>query len=493
MIPDDLLQNIKELVASDLGLDFMSSRDYDIEKGLISLGREHGIKGSDRSLLVKWLETVDWNQETLDSLARYLTVGETFFFREKPHLEVFREVIIPDLLKRSTMSGKPALIWSAGCCTGEEPYTLAMILREVVPEKLLRHFTIIGTDINHEFLHSAQRGSYRVWSFRETREEIRQQFFLKTGDTWIIRDEVKAMVTFRYFNLAGTNDLALPSGPVVADVIFCRNVLMYFTHAQFLKVTGRFFRALNEGGFLVPGIVEVNDAEFSVFEPVSYKNCTLYRKSGNRTLVRPRTALSIPVATPSQTNPPPGLKNVKETPGRPRKINQGQIRPAEMRDTAADPSMIFNTADYRKCIEICSSLLQKDPGNILLLSLMVRSYANTGKLDEASRWASVMLDKPGADAGHYYLAATVHTEMDNHTDASSLLKKALYLDPRHLPSHFLMGRVAVKLGKPDLSKRHFINALDLLDQYQEEEPVPQADGLNAGRMREMIRKSIAML
>lgn len=492
-MPDNLLQKIKELVASDLGLDFLSSRDYDIEKGLISFGHEHGIKGGDRTLLVKWLETIDWNREKLDHLARYLTVGETFFFREKPHLDVFREVLIPELVKKSIRSGKPAIIWSAGCCTGEEPYTLAMILRQVLPEQLLCHFSIIGTDINHEFLHSAQRGRYRVWSFRETPEEIRRQFFVQSGDTWAIRDEVKSMVTFRYFNLAGASDPTFPSGDTMADLIFCRNVLMYFTHTQFIKISNRFYRALNEGGYLVPGIVEVNDAEFSEFESVSYKNCTLYRKSGEQALLRSRNYFSHSVTTPFKVNQLPTEKKVKEPPIRPRKTGQGKIRKVETEGTAHDPAVIFGSGDYHNCIEICSGMLQQDPGNIFLLSLMVRSYANTGRLEEASRWASLMLNNPGAEAGHYYLAATVFAEMDNQTGAAALLKKALYLDPGHLPSHFLMGNVAGKLGKPDLSKRHFTNALDLLDLYREDEPVPQAEGLNAGRMREMIRKSIAML
>lgn len=493
MVPDELLKKIKEMVALNLGLDFFSSRDYDIEKGLIGLGREHGVKAGDQVALVNWLESTEWTREKLDNLARYLTVGETFFFREKPHLEVFREVMIPELLNLSHRTGMPVTIWSAGCCTGEEPYTLAMILREVLHEQQLRHFAIVGSDINHQFLHAAQQGNYRIWSFRETPDETRQRFFVKTGDTWSIRDEVKKMVTFRYFNLVGAYNMTFPSGGEMADVIFCRNVLMYFTHEQFLKVTGRFFRTLNLDGFLIPGTVEVNDAEFSEFEPVSFSNCTVYRKSRKKPMNRSHKAIPSSEAPPAPLIRSPRTKAVKKTAVPSRSIRPVQVRIAEPGAQTHDPSKIFDSADYRKCIEICEEMLRRDAGNIFLLSWIVRSYANLGNLAEAGRWATIMLETPGAEAGHFYLAATVNAEMDDHSGAASLLKKGLYLDPRHLPSHFLLGRVAGKLGRADLSKRHYINALDLLEPYREEEPVPQVEGLNAGRMRELIKKSIALL
>lgn len=179
-------------------------------------------------------------------LLHYLAIGETYFFRDSDLL--FREVL-PKLIERRRAQGSYTLrIWSAGCATGEEPYSVAMLLRYLLPDLDRWNIKILGTDINEQALIQARRGRYSTWSIRGAIPSCGTAYLLRRDDSWQLSNVILQMVDFRYGNLVEPQ-LSIAN----ADLILCRNVLLYMAHDQRRAIMARLKRALAEGGELLVG------------------------------------------------------------------------------------------------------------------------------------------------------------------------------------------------------------------------------------------------
>ena len=169
------------------------------------------------------------SRNQIEILASYLTIGETYFFREKQTFEILEERILADLIKTRRQNERRLRIWSAGCCTGEEPYSIAMLLSKMLPDLKDWNISILATDINPRFLHKASEGVYSKWSFRDCPQGVKERYFRKAKEDRLeILPDIKKMVTFSYLNLVEDSYPSLSNCTNAMDVIFCRNVLMYF-------------------------------------------------------------------------------------------------------------------------------------------------------------------------------------------------------------------------------------------------------------------------
>ncbi|HEX7896837.1 MAG TPA: CheR family methyltransferase, partial [Planctomycetota bacterium] len=175
--------------------------------------------------------------EELRELARLLTVPETFFFRGADQLRALQEHVLPERI-RARAGTRELRLLSAGCAMGEEPYTLAMLLRDGFPELRDWKLSVQGMDLNPHLLKIAARARYSAWSLRETSPERRERCFRREGNEFVPLDPYRSLVTFRDVNLSKPAPDALPFGAF--DVVFCRNVIMYFTPEVMKDVVERF-------------------------------------------------------------------------------------------------------------------------------------------------------------------------------------------------------------------------------------------------------------
>jgi chemotaxis protein methyltransferase CheR len=489
MIPPDLLQQTKTLIADQLGWEFGTTRAKDFERGLQSMARELGIKDSPESIS-EWLRSIKWSARELDILTKYLTVGETYFFRENPQFELFSQQIIPELVAERSGNDQTLKIWSAGCCTGEEAYSLATLLYQILPDLHHWNIMILGTDINRAYLEKARKGIYSSWSFRVTPPAFQQQFFRKNGSYWEVVPEIKRMVSFTLLNLAENSYPSAISHICNMDVIFCRNVLMYFTPEQTRAVTHRFYETLNPKGWLVPSAVELNDAQFHDFSTVHSHNSIVYRKIPKHHHQRNTEPVSLPIQNAKISGSL--LIPRKKVSGVPdfRHVPAPKPHPnPEKKNTGKTAAESFHSGEYHHCIESALKLLESGHLHADNIALIVKSYANLGNLQEAHKWGVKLLSLSGTDASHYYLVATILLELNDAPLAEEMLKRALYINPHHILSQYLMGTIAVKLGKKQSGKKHFKNVLELLEPFQDFDIVPDADGLTAGRFRQMVQYS----
>lgn len=214
------------------------------------------------------------DQELMD-IMDILTTNETYFFREAYQLKAFTDEIIPELLKVKSARGERSLrIWSAGCSTGEEPYTIAMLLLGI-KELQDWEIEIIGTDISQRVLQLARRGIYGKSSFRVTDDYYLKRFFHEQDDGFRINDEVRGLVNISHLNLFDTDRMVMLGK---MDLIFCRNVIIYFDIAAKKRVAESFHASLHDGGFLLLGHSESLMNITTMFTLRHFKNDMIYQK-----------------------------------------------------------------------------------------------------------------------------------------------------------------------------------------------------------------------
>ena len=247
-LADEVYQQARALIARRLGLHFPQGRRANLERGLLTACHAASVPRLETYLA--WLTTLPTASQEWRRLAGSLTVGETYFFRDRASLAALEQHVLPSLIAAQRARDLLQLrIWSAGCATGEEPYSLAILLDRLLPDRSQWHVTILATDINPEALEAAQRGLYRAWSLRETPLWLRERYFCRrSAATFEVDPQIRQMVTFVRCNLADDDDLAAVAHTSAVDVILCRNVLMYFTPEVQRAVVAQLLRALVPGG-----------------------------------------------------------------------------------------------------------------------------------------------------------------------------------------------------------------------------------------------------
>jgi chemotaxis protein methyltransferase CheR len=232
-----------------LGLHFEQNKTYflqkRVEKRMDILGFE------DPGEYVFLLCYADREGKEMQALANLITTNETYMFREYEQLEAFANHCLPEVLSAKQSRGEQRLrIWSAGCSSGEEPYTLAMILQEIFPQAQYWRCEIVASDIDQNVLAHARRATYSWRSVREVPPEYLDRHFIREGESYTVRPNTAALVTLQHLNL---NDRMAMRAMRDFDFIFCRNVLIYFDDRSRKAAVDHFYNALNHGGYLFLG------------------------------------------------------------------------------------------------------------------------------------------------------------------------------------------------------------------------------------------------
>lgn len=249
-LPEDVFRLLRDLISEYCGIYFDDGSQFILER---RLNRRLSVNGLDN--FRDYFRLLLYNRrkdEELSEIIDVLTVNETYFFREQNQLDAFMNEVCPEV-KALNSETRKIRIWSAGCASGEEPYTLAMLMLEGRDQFEGWDIEIVGSDINQRVLHTARKGVYRKNSFRTTDQYYINKYFVQEDGNWRINDEVKRLVSFNHLNLF---DAVKARFVGMMDVVFCRNVLIYFRTDAKKKVIESFYRRLNDGGYLLLGHAE---------------------------------------------------------------------------------------------------------------------------------------------------------------------------------------------------------------------------------------------
>lgn len=503
-ISDTLLSRLSEFLAARMGLHFPEKRRRDLERGISAAARDFCFENAEAC--IRWLMTSPLTKERIEILARHLTIGETYFFREKRGFEILEEHILREIIRSRRGIEQYLRIWSAGCSTGEEPYSVAILLSKMIPDLKNWNVTILATDINPHFLQKAFEGVYGEWSFRDTSPWIKERYFKRTKEGRLeILPHIKKMVTFSYLNLAEEVYPSFLNNTDGMDVIFCRNVLMYFAPEQRERVVQNLYRSLVNGGWLMVSPGETLRVLSSQFVTVNFTGATLYKKEQQKIHPAQEFEAADPFFVP-QTPVNPGLEiqsevffinqsdSLEETIAQPLVAGPEQQRIREHPGTLYEEALaLYGRGRYAEAAAKLAGLFsdgvpgpnELNPGG-KAMALLARACANQGKLAEALEWCEKAVAADKLNAGFHYLLATILLEQGQVEVAKTSLKRALYLDQDFVIAYFALGNLTRQQGKFKESVKHFENALLLLRGYGREDTLPESDGITAGRLREII-------
>jgi chemotaxis protein methyltransferase CheR len=452
VLEPELLKAVSHSVETRLGLHYPQERWIDLERGLGRAAKELGFETTEQCAR----EMVDsrLGSEQLDSLAAHLTIGETYFFRDPAAFTALETQVIPEFLLARRGVARHLRIWSAGCCTGEEAYSIAISLRRTLPAFKEWHVSILATDVNSRFLQKALQGVYGQWSFRGVPDSVKRAYFKRTreGRFEVVR-EIRQMVEFSCLNLVEDVFPALTTNTNALDIIFCRNVLMYFSRDQMRHVSEGLTRSLVDGGWLFVSPAEASQELFPALAPVRLPGTSAFRKA-------PATPPEMPAFVDHEWP--------IEATGLPLSNGASATVPIE--------SAVVTSSDN-------GPARPRDRDELMATA---RKFANEGRLVEALAACDDAIAMEKLCAASHYLRGVILHEQNGIEEAIAAIKRALYLDHDFVVAHFALSNLMLRIGGGREAKRSIENARELLVAHEPDTVLPESDGITAGRMLAML-------
>ena len=489
-------------IARTMGLHFSSERLPELEHKMAALARDAGSPDLGQYLLRLMSEPL--SQELKDTLASTLTIGETYFLRDPRSYQVLVEEVLPQLIAARRTTDRTLRIWSAGCSTGEEPYSIAILLSRIIPDLANWKITVLASDINPQALERGRLGIYSKWSFRNAPSWLMSYFTELEDGRFEITPRIREMVQFRHVNLADEGVFGGSDGTGEMDIIFCRNVMIYFHAAQIQQTVARFHAALKETGWLFVGPTEVEPDTYQGFSCRQYdgafvlcKGAAQQEGNGTSCLVNVRQqAKAEPAEIPAaalhsdklelsavHTSAAPAPASGSASPDE-SQSGQSLTRPKSRYDEAA---ALYQAGHYEQAADRALSGVDDGHEQADTLALGARAYANIGRLEEARECCDKAIACDRLNPHNHYLLSIILEQQGDAAGAVESLKHALFIDHDYLLAYFALGNLSRQCGEHRESERCFTNALRLLERRDPHEVLTEAEGMTAGRLAEIIR------
>jgi chemotaxis protein methyltransferase CheR len=447
VLSDEEFAQLRSLLARSAGLVFDEARRDSVAYCIAERLRATGAR--DVATYLGLLGDAAERQQLLNEV----TIQETHFFRNPPQIRALRKYVIPELLRQADTNGRRLRIWSAGCSTGEEPYTIAMLLREHLPTTAGWDVKVIATDVSSRALEAARRGRYGERAVQMASPEDLARFFVTSGSgSYEVRPEVRELVEFRHQNLV-TDPVPFAADERV-DLVLCRNVTIYFSRETTRALMGRLHACLRDGGYLFLGHSE-----------------TLWQVSEDFRLVPLGTGDSAAFVYRRIDEPPKDRRGTVL----PDRRTQDEGPPQPKSDRRSSPRRDRTSVPPARPVAPASAVA-------------VRAALADGKYDDAVAAAAELVDAdPLNPMGHYLRGlAQVNAGRD---DAALLdLRKAVYLDPSSGLGHFLLAGVLHRLGDAAAAAREYAAAGDTLGARKDEGTAPELGGRSVHELAALCRQ-----
>jgi len=495
----------RELVRQRAGIEIPDARLVDLEKGVRAALEQSGAPSPDM-LYDLLAEKGPRGIAAFEAMIPAVTINETHFFRNRPQMEALRNEILPDLI-RSRSDSKRLRIWSAACSSGEEPYSLAILLDRLLRGESGWDVLIHGTDIDHQALAKAHEGMYGNWSFREVPQDVKDEYFEQTDEhRYALSPRIKSMVKFSRLNLV---DDLYPSAETVTDrmdLVICRNVLIYFREETIRRIVDRFHDSLVDNGWLVVGHAEPSQEIFHRFSVKNFPGTITYHKTKAapapappakpvlgpieaRPLPKPATRVERPVARRPVTNPfAPKAKPALRPAPTLRKPPTTPTPPRPALSTSAWNSNVDKLMREGRADDAVKTLEE----SIARTPMEPRPYYELAKLHASRlRWepALKLIDEsialgPLAPESHY-LRGLIKQELGSLDEASEAFRRSAFLDQNFVLAHFASAGLFARLGQSGRAQKALETTVRLLEGKAPGELVPEGDGLTVERLLDL--------
>lgn len=468
------LSAFRKLLIDKTGLSFDEMRTAILTNGILRRMHENSISSEE-----EYLRLIRRSEGEFLKLVNSLTVKETFFFREPNQLRVISEILIP-LILRERKDGAKVKILSAGCSTGEEPYSLSIGLYEKYGENFSSMFSISAVDIDGDALKRAEAGVFGAQSFRNTSHELREKYFEKAGRTkHLIKESVRKGVSFRRLNLLGS---PYPEELTEMDVIFYRNVSIYFSSEIQKKIFGNLSAALKDRGYLLTSSTETLTHNFYRPENLSLietGGVFLFRKTHDSErpgTQKPREEAGDKPApkTPHEVFPAEDFTKRLRRKAAPEAALPHEKTSGVMKKSALqlfeDALCLTRAKDYGSALKIIDGILEETASFTKAHSLRANILVNLNRLDEAEV-ACIKLIEADRWSLEAYLILGLIERMRGDDDASiRRFKEALYVKSSCWLAHYYMAEIYLGRGETETARREYSIIIRLLEKNGISEP-----------------------
>ncbi|MEG4334277.1 CheR family methyltransferase [Microcoleus sp. AT9_A2] len=474
---DSIIQLFINLITTEMGVRIRSQDRAGLSHKIMSRMREKKIADPEKYYKLLTAKNFESKNEWA-KLVLLLTTTESYFMRDKGQFALLNRVIFPELIEQKrnlhkTLGMQPTLrIWSAGCSTGEEPYSLAIVLKELIPDWEQWKILILGTDINEKVIKKAPQGVYSHWSFRLVDPQIQKQYFHQRQNDWEINLELRESVNFSCVNLITDDFPNIYQNLYNIDLILCRNVFVYFEHKYISLVLKKFSNTLKPGGYLMTGHAEVYGQIMNEFEAKIFPESVVYQR--RNAVPEEGCQIESMVATVGEANSAfrefPKADIMGDDSGElltgetmpPRFTTNSNFPEIEMPPVLKISNPLGNMLPYRyledglpnNAVSVTEKIIAENTQNQThqMLILEAKKLFKNQDYAEAINKAQEAIELQGPNFDAYFLIAQVQANSGNYSQAIEYCNRARKVDPGSVYTDYLQAQIAEEQGQLETAK-----------------------------------------
>lgn len=490
------------LIVEETGLEIKKHDQDALDAKILSRMKAQKISFPEDYYQLLASKTIESRQEW-QNLVLLLTNPESFFFRDKGHFQLLENHIVPELIQRKQAT-RTIRVCSAGCSTGEEPYSLAILLNELIPDPDQWHLLILGLDVNSLSIEKAKAGIYRPWSFRSVIPEIKERYFKVINNEHHIDPDIKRMLKFQTSNLVKDSFPHPNSEMREMDLIVCRNVFIYFEETAVSKVLEKFYHTLQPGGYLLTGHTELYAQNLNKFESKLFPEGMIHQRLDN---TFPTTSKSTDQA---QSLIPEDIRERFEEV----KTQESSI----IKSNTQDSENVFYTPDIKSnlaysyplktnyaspdneknLLRSAEILMQKKAYNLAISqvekalainSKSFHSYCLMAQLsnylndyERATFFCHKALEIDAFSILPYYVLADIAEKQKKLSEVKKILKKIIYLEPGSVIAYLKLSYIYQTENDTERTHKMQNVALSILKQLPAKMEIPELDHLTVTQL-----------
>jgi len=439
-----------------------------------------------------------------------VTIGETYFFRNKAQFDVLMRFVLPEIIQRKVDSGDKCIrAWSAGCSRGDEAYSIAIAMMEVFPSFEDWRVSILGTDISRKSLACSEEAAYGEKDIGHLPKEYLDKYFKTLGLTYHLRDDVKSLVEFEYHNLA--RDPFLHEKMQNVDIIFCRNVIIYFDLETTQRVIENFYNCLAQDGYLFLGHTETLWQITNRFERVEFPQTFIYKRRlepAQEDAMKPFMAVpeiniedltfsAAPIRafeteakvvgsgpTLSPQPEPFGLNS-----GRNLVLEEG-FKPSAQRE---DPALRVDKPSEATFLSLPDHTAVQDKSHRIASLAKATILANEAKYEEAADILGKIVQADNLSVEAYYLLGVLSYKTGDLKEAEAQFRRVIYVEPDSVLAYFNLGNMYLYQRKLRQAARELKNAIRLLEKRPKDEQVRFCEDFTVDFLLRACRNTLAQI
>ena len=486
-------QTVLDLLKSRAGLIFPDIRLGEITRAIDKAASKANFSTA------QYAFNLSIDDASFDELCNEVTIPESYFFRDPKHFEFVKNRVIPEWRKSSFQNGQ-LLAWSAGCSTGEEAYSLSILFEQ---EGLTNLFKITATDICRKSLKAAGNAEYSPWSLRTADQRFLSANFDQTSNQFSLKERFKSGVNFAHLNLMADQSKFKKLHLEELDLIFCRNVLIYFDPTAIARAMRNFYEMLKPGGYLILGPSDPPASQYADFDVVVCDFGVFYQKVDKIAAAAAKAAKQDfdgeITAEKRLSDSKDKLHALQEKQGRAThqtakghkpsdkshdkaydfhphvyhpQVSASVVKKLSDEDVLSQGQAAYNQGLYEKAYLLTDHALDNE--NIAVLH--VKALANFKGSLQAEKSLQKLISRHPGSFHLQYLHGHLLLDLGQLDASLAALKRSLFLEPRTIMAHFTMGHVQKQLGDRVGAKRSFRNVVDLCKNKASDEVLPFGDG-----------------